>query len=117
MVKRFEDLYYEGDVYGALMDELYGLRERLEECLDSDSGVLLGLIEEFWLWSGKANRLEKEAFERGETNWNGDEEYEAGRNLRWILEDLSYIIKLDGHQEEKALLETYQSYYTEHYQK
>lgn len=117
MVKRFEDLYYEGDVYGDIMQEVYELREELDAALHSpnDSSNLIELVNAFWEWAEKADKLEREAFERGETNFDGDEEYEEGRNYRWIIRDLSDIKKLEGHIKEKELLGSFEAYYKENY--
>lgn len=114
MVKDFEDLYYESKAYMAVMKELDGLRDRLSQEKDSSSS-LVELVMDFWKWAEKAEKLEKEAFERGETSIWGSEEYEAGRNYRWVLQDLSDIQKLEGHTKEKELLEGYMSFYKEHY--
>ena len=114
MVKNFEDLYYESKAYLHLLNELQALRDRLNLEIDS-SPSLEGLVMEFWKWAEKAEKLEKEAFERGETSIWGSEEYEAGRNYRWVLQDLSDIQKLEGHTKEKELLEGYMSFYKEHY--
>lgn len=117
MVHRFEDLYYESEAYMGVMRELDELRDRLSWDIDTTSGQanLTGLVEEFWRWAEKAEKMEKDAFERGETNWDGSEEYEEGRNYRWVLQDLSDIKKLDGHAQEKELLAGYESFYKEHY--
>lgn len=114
MVKRFEDLYYESDTYGELMEGVYELRDRLSLEIDSNPD-LTELVTAFWEWAQKAEKIEKEAYERGETNFDGDEEYEAGRNYRWVIRDMSDIKKLDGHLKEKGLLESYESFYKEHY--
>jgi len=116
MVKRFKDLYYESDAYLSVMEEIWALRDRLELEIESSSN-LTDLMNHFWLWAEKAEAVERAAFERGETNLDGDEEYQPGRNLSWIIRDLTGIEKLDGHTEEKALLKTYKDYYKEHYSK
>lgn len=114
MVKRFDDIYYESKAYMDVMRELDTLRDRLY--LEKNTPLsLVDLVADFWKWAEKAEKIEREAFERGETNYDGSEEYEAGRNYRWVLQDLSDIKKLEGHTKEKELLEGYMSFYKEHY--
>ena len=119
MVKKFEDLYYESNAYMGIMRELDRLRDRLGFEIDTNSeqANFIDLMGEFWKWAEQAEKMERDAFERGETNWDGSEEYEEGRNYRWVLQDLSDIKKLNGHTQEKELLTGYMSFYEEHYKK
>ena len=118
MVHFFKDLYYESKAYMDVMEERDVLLERLDSYLNSDQKTcsLIDLMKKFWIWAEKAHKMEREAFEMGETNLDGCEEYtEEGRNHRWVLQDMSDIKKLEGHTQEKELLAGYESFYKEHY--
>ena len=116
MVKRFEDLYYEGKVYNSIMDVYDELRDKYWGMVADPSCTtdnLIAIMNECWEWAQNAEKIEKEAFERGETSYNGNENYKEGRNYRWLVRDLVDVENLEGHNEAKQLYRTIKAFYKE----